>query len=84
MFVHNIKLVCSTAAVFFVWALLTFSKLPEDDQDVDRNMSQSRQFVRKKNIIFALVHLLVLLREFVIILSLMAQYNKFCMTRNYV
>jgi len=34
--------------VFFVWALLTFSKLPEDDQDVDRNMSQSRQFVRKK------------------------------------
>ena len=40
MSVHDIKFVCSSAAVcVFVWVLVTFSKLPEDDQDRSKHVA---------------------------------------------
>ena len=63
MFVHTIKFVCSSAAAcVFVCALLTFNKLPEDDQDRAKHVAVTTIGVQKK-IIFTLVHLVVLLCE---------------------
>ena len=64
MSVHNKQFVCSSAAVCdFVWALVTFSKLPEDDQDRSKNVAVTTICVYKKIYSSAFVGLTVCIHD---------------------